>query len=78
MRVLSDAHDPERTLFERMLFHRRAAFLGPCYFAEQLGHRKIMDATCMIAAMINGAPDSEDVKPITIPGVARVAARYND
>ncbi|HMG21390.1 MAG TPA: ABC transporter substrate-binding protein, partial [Kofleriaceae bacterium] len=58
---------------EGMLFHRMAAFLegkvqaatlfsGPYYFAEQLGHRKIMDATFMIAAMINGEPDPEDVR----------------
>src|SRR6476646_2046462 len=49
---------------EGMLFHRREAFLqgnvpaatllsGPYYFAEQLGHRKIMDTTFMIASMIN-------------------------
>ena len=58
---------------EGMLFHRMEAFLdgkaraatlfsGPYYFAEQLGHRKIMDATFMIAAMINGNPDPEDVR----------------
>jgi hypothetical protein len=57
---------------EGMLFHRMEAFLegkaaaatlfsGPCYFAEQLGHRKIMDTTFMIAAMINGEPDPADV-----------------
>jgi hypothetical protein len=58
---------------EGMLFHRMEAYLegkapavtlfsGPYYFAEQLGHRKIMDATFMIAAMINGNPDPEDVR----------------
>jgi hypothetical protein len=58
---------------EGMLFHRMEAFLegktpaatlfsGPYYFAEQLGHRKILDTTFMIAAMINGEPDPEDVR----------------
>ena len=58
---------------EGMLFHRMEAFLagkvsaatlfsGPYYFAEQLGHRKIIDTTFMIAAMINGDPDPEDVR----------------
>jgi hypothetical protein len=58
---------------EGMLFHRMEAFLdgkspaatlfsGPYYFAEQLGCRKIMDNTFMIAAMINGNPDLEDVR----------------
>jgi len=58
---------------EGMLFHRMAAFLdgkaraatlfsGPYYFAEQLGHRKIMDTTFMIAAMVNGEPDPEDLR----------------
>jgi ABC-type nitrate/sulfonate/bicarbonate transport system substrate-binding protein len=58
---------------EGMLFGRMEAFLdggapacslfsGPYYFAEQLGFRKIIDTTFMIAAMINGEPDPEDVK----------------
>jgi len=37
-------------------------FSGPYYFAEQLGFRKIIDTTFMIAAMINGDPDPEDVR----------------
>lgn len=37
-------------------------FGGPYYFAEQLGFRKIIDTTFMIAAMINGSPDLEDVR----------------
>jgi len=56
-----------------MLFHRMEAFFegkapaatlfsGPYYFAEQLGHRKIIDTTFMIAAMINGDPDPDDVR----------------
>jgi hypothetical protein len=58
---------------EGMLFHRMEAFLngatqaatlfgGPYYLAEQLGHRKIIDTTFMIGAMINGNPDMEDVR----------------
>ena len=39
-----------------------ALFSGPYYFAEQLGFRKIIDSTFMIAAMINGDPDPEDVR----------------
>jgi hypothetical protein len=58
---------------EGMLFHRMEAFFegkaraatlfsGPYYFAEQLGHRKLIDTTFMIAAMINGDPDPDDVR----------------
>jgi len=58
---------------EGMLFHRMEAFFagqaaaatlfsGPYYFAEQLGYRKIIDTTFMIAAMLNGEPDLEDVR----------------
>jgi ABC-type nitrate/sulfonate/bicarbonate transport system substrate-binding protein len=57
---------------EGMLFNRMENFIdgkakaaclfgGPYYFAEQLGFRKIIDTTFMIAAMINGAPDMQDV-----------------
>jgi ABC-type nitrate/sulfonate/bicarbonate transport system substrate-binding protein len=56
-----------------MLFHRMQAFLegkspaatlfsGPYYFAEQLGFRKIIDNTFMIAAMVNGEPDIDDLR----------------
>lgn len=37
-------------------------FSGPYYFSEQLGFRKIIDTTFMMAAMITGAPDPEDVR----------------
>jgi hypothetical protein len=37
-------------------------FSGPYYFAEQLGFRKVIDTTFMIATMITGAPDPEDVR----------------
>ena len=39
-----------------------ALFSGPCYFAEQLGFRKVIDTTFMIATMLTGAPDPEDVR----------------
>jgi ABC-type nitrate/sulfonate/bicarbonate transport system substrate-binding protein len=39
-----------------------ALFNGPYYLAEQLGFRKIIDTTFMIATMIKGAPDPEDVR----------------
>jgi hypothetical protein len=39
-----------------------ALFSGPHYFAEQLGFRKIIDATFMIAAMINGNSRLDDVR----------------
>ena len=39
-----------------------ALFSGPYYFAEQLGFRKIIDCTFMMATMITGNPDPEDVR----------------
>lgn len=39
-----------------------ALFSGPYYLAEQQGFRKVIDTTFMIAAMINGDPDPEDVR----------------
>jgi hypothetical protein len=55
-------------LFKRMemLIERKAPasalFSGPYYFAEQLGFRKIIDTTFMIATMITGSPDPEDLR----------------
>ena len=55
-------------LFKRMelLIDRQipaaAVFSGPYYFLEQLGFRKIMDNTFMIATMLTGDPDPADVK----------------
>src|ERR1044071_5173291 len=37
-------------------------FSGPYYYAEQLGFRKIVDCTFMMATMLTGDPDMEDVK----------------
>jgi NMT1/THI5 like len=58
---------------EGLLFHRMeeffegksqaaALFGGPYYFAEQLGFRKVIDNTFMIAAMINGNPSPDDLR----------------
>ena len=55
-------------LFSRMemLFDRKVpavtVFSGPYYFLEQLGFRKVIDATFMMASMINGNPESDDVR----------------
>jgi ABC-type nitrate/sulfonate/bicarbonate transport system substrate-binding protein len=38
-----------------------ALFNGPYYFVEQLGFRKVIDTTFMIAAMIKGSSDPEDI-----------------
>ncbi len=39
-----------------------ALFSGPYYLVEQLGFRKVIDTTFMIAASVNGAPDPEDIR----------------
>ncbi len=55
-------------LFKRMelLLDRKVPavhlFSGPYYFAEQLGFRKVIDTTFMIATIVNGDPDPEDLK----------------
>ena len=61
------------TFADGMLFHRldqliegkaqaSALFSGPYYFAEQLGFRKVIDTTFMMASMVTGTPDPEDVR----------------
>lgn len=58
---------------EGLLFHRMeqlidgiapaaSLFSGPYYFLEQLGFRKVIDTTFMMATMITGDPDAEDVR----------------
>ena len=37
-------------------------FSGPYYFAEQLGYRKVIDTTFMMASMVTGDPDEEDLR----------------
>jgi ABC-type nitrate/sulfonate/bicarbonate transport system substrate-binding protein len=65
--------DINLTFEDGMLFHRIetliagdsaavSLFNGPYYLAEQLGFRKIIDTTFMIAAMVKDAHDPEDVK----------------
>jgi ABC-type nitrate/sulfonate/bicarbonate transport system substrate-binding protein len=39
-----------------------AVFSGPYYFLEQLGFRKVIDTSFMMASMLNGDPDPEDVR----------------
>jgi len=67
------ASDITLTFEDGMLFHRMeqliegksaagALFNGPYYLAEQLGFRKVIDTTFMIAAMIKGTPDPEDIR----------------
>ena len=61
------------TFADGMLFHRldqlidgkaqaSALFSGPYYFAEQLGFRKVIDTTFMIATMVTGDPDLDDLR----------------
>ena len=61
------------TFADGMLFHRldqliegkaqaSALFSGPYYFAEQLGFRKVIDTTFMIATMVSGDPEPEDLR----------------
>jgi hypothetical protein len=50
MELLIDGKVPAASLFS-----------GPYYFLEQLGFRKIIDSTFMMASMITGDPDPEDV-----------------
>jgi len=58
----------EGLLFSRMeqLFDRKvpavSVFSGPYYFLEQMGFRKVIDATFMMAMSISGNPDMEDVR----------------
>ncbi len=55
-------------LFARMeeLIDRKipacSAFSGPYYFLEQLGFRKVIDTTFMMATMITGQPEPEDLR----------------
>ena len=69
-----------------MLFHRldqliegkaqaSALFSGPYYFAEQLGFRKIIDTTFMIATMVTGDPDPEDAAQV-LPRAQTRATRH--
>jgi hypothetical protein len=50
MELLLDGKVPACTLFS-----------GPYYLAEQLGFRKIIDTSFMIATMVHGHPDPEDL-----------------
>src|ERR1700761_9247602 len=39
-----------------------ALFSGPYYLAEQLGYRKIIDTTFMIASMVTGDPEPGNLR----------------
>lgn len=58
----------EGLLFSRMeqFFDRKvpavSVFSGPYYFLEQLGFRKVIDSTFMMAMTVTGEPDMEDVR----------------
>src|SRR5579885_1582557 len=39
-----------------------ALFSGPYYFLEQLGFRKIIDTSFMMASMVTGEPDRDDLR----------------
>jgi len=67
------AGDINLTFEDGMLFRRMellldgktaaaALFNGPYYLAEQFGFRKVIDTTFMIASMINGDPEPDDIK----------------
>jgi ABC-type nitrate/sulfonate/bicarbonate transport system substrate-binding protein len=51
MEMLIDGKVPAASLFS-----------GPYYFVEQLGFRKIIDTTFMIASIVTGTPEPEDVR----------------
>jgi ABC-type nitrate/sulfonate/bicarbonate transport system substrate-binding protein len=51
MELLIDGKVPAASLFS-----------GPYYFLEQLGFRKVIDTTFMMASMVTGTPDPEDVR----------------
>ena|SRR5690349_17252129 len=63
-----DLHFADGMLFARMgrlidgTAPACALFNGPYYFAEQLGFRKVIDTTFMIATMVTGDPDREDLQ----------------
>ncbi len=72
-RTISAARQDQSLVCDGLLFRRMellvdrkvpaaALFSGPYYFAEQLGFRKVIDSTFMIATMITGDPDPEDVR----------------
>ena len=46
-------------------------FSGPYYLAEQLGFRKVLDVTFMIATMVTGDPDPQDLQKYFRPCVER-------
>ncbi|MGA8870703.1 MAG: hypothetical protein WB460_06185 [Candidatus Acidiferrales bacterium] len=69
------AKDIRLSFSEGMLFHRMeqlierkvpaaSLFSGPYYFLEQLGFRKVIDTTFMMATMITGNPEMPDMEDV--------------
>ena len=67
------AKDIRLSFSDGLLFHRMellidrkvpaaSLFSGPYYFLEQLGFRKIIDSTFIMATMLTGDPDMDDVR----------------
>jgi len=67
------AKDIRLSFSDGLLFHRMellidrkvpaaSLFSGPYYFLEQLEFRKIIDSTFMMATMLTGDPDMDDVR----------------
>jgi hypothetical protein len=68
-----DSEDIKLSFADGLLFRRMekfidaevpavSAFSGPFYFLEQLGYRKVVDTTFMMATIISGSPDPGDVR----------------
>ena len=66
-RAISQAHRHQAVVHDGLLFRRMemlidgkipaaSLFSGPYYFVEQLGFRKIIDTTFMIASIVTGTP----------------------
>lgn len=61
LRFAGVLHDRLALLVDRKVAAANA-FGAPYYMLEQLGFRNVLDTTFMIAALINGTPDIEDVR----------------
>ncbi len=75
IQALEEFLDPERidlSFADGLLFHRLemlidgeapavSLFSGPFYYAEQMGYRKVVDTSFMMAMMVTGEPDPGDV-----------------
>jgi len=64
LELLDRRQEPRRGVVQRAVLPRRAARLPA----------KIIDTTFMIAAMINGSPEPEDVAPLLLRALKRPSA----